>query len=467
MTGKTILLVEDEAILCMDQAEKLKKNGYNVITAGNGQAAIKWFDNENKIDLILMDIDLGKGMDGTETAQIILKKHPVPLIFLSSHTETDYITKAEKITSYGYVVKNTGDNVLFLSIKMAFKLYQAYQENEEKAKSLNDSELRYRRLFESARDGIFILDADSGKIIDVNPYLMDLIGFDYDELTGRHLWEISPFHDISENKAKFSELQKQGYVHYENLPLLHRNGLIKHVEFVSNVYTVNKRKIIQCNIRDIEKRKQMEDAKEILLAGKVTMLRELQHRIKNSLFIISGLINIESDRLQDPVSKEVLHKIRDRIDSISHLYGLLNCSENTDAIQLDQYIANILELLLESYSTIKRKILLKLSLDKIFVGMDIALPTGLIVTELATNILKYAFPEESNGIIQVILTRKAKKISLEISDNGIGILTEKMIHTHKGIGMQIVHMLTKQINGTFKILKLKKGTLCRIQFQLS
>ena len=114
---------------------------------------------------------------------------------------------------------------------MAFRLYRACKENTQKAILLENSELRYRRLFESAQDGIFILNADDGKIIDVNPYLMDLIGYTYDELIGKNLWDVSPFPDIVENKNKFRELQGQGYVHYENLPLLHKNGLIKHVEF--------------------------------------------------------------------------------------------------------------------------------------------------------------------------------------------------------------------------------------------
>ena len=110
---KTILLVDDEAIICQDQAETLKQEGYLVITAMSGEAAIKQFKNGNQIDLILMDIDLGQGMDGPQAAKIILQDHDIPLVFLSSHTEMDVVKKTDTITSYGYVVKGSGESVLF------------------------------------------------------------------------------------------------------------------------------------------------------------------------------------------------------------------------------------------------------------------------------------------------------------------------------------------------------------------
>ncbi|MEJ2628165.1 MAG: response regulator, partial [bacterium] len=159
---KTILLVDDEAIICQDQAIILRRGGYNVITALSGKAAVDEFKNGNKIDLILMDIDLGKGMDGTQAAEIILHDNNIPLIFLSGHTEMAIIKKTEKITSYGFVLKGSGENVLLTAIKMAFRLHFSNLENLRMAESIKNSELRYRRLFESAQDGILILDADKG-----------------------------------------------------------------------------------------------------------------------------------------------------------------------------------------------------------------------------------------------------------------------------------------------------------------
>ncbi len=116
------------------------------------------------------------------------------------------------------------------------------------------SELRYRRLFETAQDGILILDANSGEIMDVNPFLIDLLDYPFEELRGRKLWEIGQFQDIAANRAAFETLQQNEYIRYENLPLRRRDGKQIQVEFVSNVYWVETEKVIQCNIRDIAAR---------------------------------------------------------------------------------------------------------------------------------------------------------------------------------------------------------------------
>lgn len=126
---KTILLVEDEAILSLIKKLQLEKEGYAVISVHTGEMALDIFCSaRNQIDLILMDIDLGEGIDGTETARKILEKHDLPLIFLSSHTEKEFVDKTESILNYGYVVKNSSFTVLDASIKMAFKLFLSKQE---------------------------------------------------------------------------------------------------------------------------------------------------------------------------------------------------------------------------------------------------------------------------------------------------------------------------------------------------
>ena len=124
---------------------------------------------------------------------------------------------------------------------------------------LTASETRYRRLFEAARDGILILDAETGAVIDVNLFLIEMLGFSREEIVGKKLWELGFFKDIAANKANFLELQQKGYMRYEDLPLETADGRKFHVEFVSNVYPVNHHKVVQCNIRDITGRKQAEE----------------------------------------------------------------------------------------------------------------------------------------------------------------------------------------------------------------
>jgi PAS domain S-box-containing protein len=126
--------------------------------------------------------------------------------------------------------------------------------------SLINSELRYRRLFESAQDGILILDAKTGSISDVNPYLIDMLGYSREEFVEKKLWEVGAFKDIDASRHSFLALQKDKFIRYENLPLKTKGGRLVPVEFVSNVYLVGDEKVIQCNIRDISARKRAEAA---------------------------------------------------------------------------------------------------------------------------------------------------------------------------------------------------------------
>jgi PAS domain S-box-containing protein/putative nucleotidyltransferase with HDIG domain len=125
-------------------------------------------------------------------------------------------------------------------------------------RALQDSEIQYRRLFEAAKDGILILDAESGKIIDANPYILNLLSYSLDECIGKMLWEIGLFKDIESSMEAFEELQAKGYIRYEDLPLETKDGRRVELEFVSNRYSAGGRWVIQCNIRDISERKRAE-----------------------------------------------------------------------------------------------------------------------------------------------------------------------------------------------------------------
>ena len=131
------------------------------------------------------------------------------------------------------------------------------------AHALKASEARYRRLFETAQDAILILEEASGKIMDANPFVIQLLGYTLDELVGKELWQIGLFSDTQESKAAMQRLQESGYIRYEDMPLQTKRGKRVEVEFVSNSYMVGDLKVIQCNIRDITDRKWAEEAARI------------------------------------------------------------------------------------------------------------------------------------------------------------------------------------------------------------
>jgi diguanylate cyclase (GGDEF)-like protein/PAS domain S-box-containing protein len=168
-----------------------------------------------------------------------------------------------------------------------------WSERQRIEEALKASEVRYRRLFETAKDGILLLDADTGQIADVNPFLQDLLGYSHTELLGRTLWEIGPFKDVAASQSAFRQLQNQEYVRYENLPLETKDGQHRQVEFVSNVYLVDGRRVIQCNIRDITARKQTEAELRKANEELVALVAELRKRDQEM-----QLLNRMNDLLQ-------------------------------------------------------------------------------------------------------------------------------------------------------------------------
>ncbi len=167
--------------------------------------------------------------------------------------------------------------------------------------ALKASELRYRRLFETAQNGILIIDADTGRITDVNPFLVDLLGYSREEFIDKALWHFGPFKDIRSSKAAFQKLRDNGIIRYEHLPLETKDGRRVEVEFISNVYLVDRTRMIQCNIRDNSQHKRKEEKRlnleaQLKQAQKMeavsTLAGGIAHQFNNALSIIAGGLDL-------------------------------------------------------------------------------------------------------------------------------------------------------------------------------
>lgn len=190
--AKTILLIEDDAIIAMAQAKTLEQHGYTVLTVHSGEAAIAKIANGAAVDLVLSDIDLGPDVvDGVEAAQQILAHTTVPIVFLSSHTEPEIVRKTEAVTSYGYISKSAGDVVMTASIRMAFRLFEARQELEAQRTAAVYNQERYRALFDQSFQGVYLHDLDGG-ILEVNDTACRQSGYSREELLQMSIFDFHP-----------------------------------------------------------------------------------------------------------------------------------------------------------------------------------------------------------------------------------------------------------------------------------
>jgi PAS domain S-box-containing protein len=305
--------------------------------------------------------------------------------------------------------------------------------------ALEDSELRYRRLFETAQDAILILDERQGKIFDANPFIKDMLGYSQVEIVGKELWQIGMFRDAEENKAAFQELQDKGYIRYENLPLKTKAGEQIEVEFVSNVYQVDHRKVIQCNIRDITERSRLErkthdqaEALAELHQRKDEFLAMLSHELRNPLSaIFSALHVLRLQGNENPIQQRAMTTLERQVGQLAHLVDdLLEVSRViTGRIQLQLEHLDLRGIAEHAIGSVRpmierRKHELSVSLppEPVWVQGD---PTRLeqVIVNLLNNAAKYT---DEGGHICLTVKQQDHEVEvvLSVRDTGVGIAPE-------------------------------------------
>ena len=356
------------------------------------------------------------------------------------------------------------------------KITRDRTEDLRKESQIHDSEVRFRRLFETAKDGILILDSSDGKITDANPYITELLGYSTDELIGKELWQIGLFQDIEASQAAFQLLQDEGYIRYHDLPLETKSGRKAEVEFISNVYNVDHHAVIQCNIRDITERRQLEraEAQAEALADlhrrKDEFLAMLSHELRNPLAAITNAVQIlDLQKDEHPLQEKAKTIIRRQAANLVVLVNdLLEVSRILGGrIQLHQEDLDARGIVQQAVETArplidqnKHELTVSLPTEPTWLHAD-ALRLEEVIVNLLNNAVKYT-PE--GGHIWLSLQQEGDRIVLRIRDTGVGIVPDSLPHLFElftqaprsldrsqgglGVGLAVVRKLVEMHGGT-------------------
>lgn len=456
---KNILLVEDSATIAMMEADKIKRFGYEVLTASSGEEAVEIAVNNKKVGLILMDIELGEGIDGSEAAKQILSVRHLPIVFHTAHTEKEYIDRLKTITRYGVVAKNSSDFVLESSIGMALELFEANRSLEYKMELLQKANDDLRKLslaVEQSSSSIVITDLDAN-IEYVNKAFVMLTGYSFAEAVGQNprilksgktpqetydeLWACLKRGEMW--KGEFINRSKHGKEYIELAvisPVRQADGHITHYLAIKD---------------DITERKKDEGIIKNLLAEKELILKEVHHRIKNNMNSIVSLLHFQAKDMKTPEAVSSLEDAQNRVHSMMVLYDKLYRSKSFMEISFKDYLAGLIEEITANLVN-RERVKVETHIEDFIIDTKVLSALGIIINEIITNAMKYAFRGKEEGLVSVSAALKDKLVTLVIADNGIGIPESIDIESSPGFGLELVSMLTKQLKGNLKIERLSK-----------
>lgn len=293
-------------------------------------------------------------------------------------------------------------------------------------KALEVTVTRYRRLFETTKEGILILDGDTGQIIDVNPTLIEMLGYSHGEFLEKKLWDIGVFKDIEASKSVLSDLRTKKSVRYENLPLLSKNDHGIDVEFISNAYKINGKNLIQCNIRDITERKRLEGLKD----GIVSIVA---HELRNPLAIVKEGVAVIREGIIGDLNKkqgEILTLVNDTIDRLIRVANnLLDISKfEAGEIELKREFVDMEDLLNNAV------LLFELKAKKKGLGVRVRLPERGIsiyvdkdkIFQVLTNLIGNAVKFTEKGSVEVSAVQEENYVEVSVVDTGRGMNKEDL-----------------------------------------
>jgi len=329
---------------------------------------------------------------------------------------------------------------------------------------LKRSEEKYRSFFQTSRDAVFIT-SKQGHWLDMNDAAVKLFGYkNTQELSKVKIPDL--YEKPEDRKRHIDIIEKKGFTKDYAVNLKKKNDQVINTLITSVVIKNNSGEVIgfQGTIKDITERKKAEEKIKKSLQEKEVMLREIHHRVKNNLQIVTSLLRIQARFIQDRKAKQAFKESQSRIYSMSLVHEKLYKSQDYANIDLGLYIQNFVTHLFHTYEVDTSRIEMSTDTENVHVDINKAIPCGLILNELVSNALKHAFPCGQKGKLSIKLRKSNnRKISLSVKDNGKGLPKGINIRHPKSLGLQLIKDLTMQLHGDLKVRR-ENGTQFTIYF---
>jgi PAS domain S-box-containing protein len=334
--------------------------------------------------------------------------------------------------------------------------------------SLQESERKFRSLYEATSDAVMLLDEKG--FFDCNRATLKMFGCnDQKQFCGKHPMEFSPSFQpggedsISLAKQQINRALETGSNRFEWVHQRLDNSTFP-AEVLLSAMEIDSKKVLQAVVRDITERKRDEEEIKASLAEKEVLLKEIHHRVKNNLQVISSLLRLQSRYIQDRQIIEMLKESQNRVRSMALVHEQLYHSKNLSRINFSEYIHNLATNLFQAYEVNKNGVKLNISVATIYLNIDIAVNCGLIINELVSNSLKYAFVDNSKqGNIHIQCLIENQQFRLSVSDNGIGFPMDLDFRNSGSLGLRLVCSLVNQLRGNIDLNK-NNGTTFTITF---
>ncbi len=340
-------------------------------------------------------------------------------------------------------------------------------ERKQVEKDLQESEKRFRSVTESSLDSIHITDIN-GNIVYWNNAAVNLFGYDENEVLGKSDTLLMPDWVKSIEARARQKYFETGISNFNGKSfesaVLKKDGSEFPVEITISKWEMNGQSFFTTIARDITERKLAEEQIKASLAEKEVLLKEVHHRVKNNLSIVSGLMSLQAAGMDSPESCEALAECRDRINAIALVHNTLYRSDNLAKIDYSVYAQDLSRAVLDVCGR-GGQVKLDIAVESVFLEIDKAVNCGLILNELLTNAFKHAFPNGSEGSIRVVFAmRDDGHFSLCVSDNGVGLPVDVDFQNPETLGLKLVNMLTRQLKGSLDIDRQNTGTAITIIF---